>query len=86
MTERCPSDTKEREVVLDIEGMTCASCVNRVEKALSGVDGVDAAAVNLATRTATVHTSDEDDRPADPSGGGRRLRSPRAHRGLLASR
>jgi Cu+-exporting ATPase len=43
-----------REVVLDIEGMTCASCVQKVERALGGVDGVDAAAVNLATRTATV--------------------------------
>jgi heavy metal translocating P-type ATPase len=43
-----------RELVLDIEGMTCASCVQKVERALGGVDGVDAAAVNLATRTATV--------------------------------
>jgi Cu+-exporting ATPase len=43
-----------KEVVLDIEGMTCASCVQKVERALGGVDGVDAAAVNLATRTATV--------------------------------
>ncbi len=43
-----------KELVLDIEGMTCASCVQKVERALGGVDGVDAAAVNLATRTATV--------------------------------
>jgi heavy metal translocating P-type ATPase len=42
------------EVVLDIEGMTCASCVNKVERALGEVPGVEAAAVNLATRTATV--------------------------------
>jgi len=42
------------EVVLDIEGMTCASCVQKVERALGDVDGVQAAAVNLATRTATV--------------------------------
>ena len=42
------------ELVLDIEGMTCASCVQKVERALDGVDGVQAAAVNLATRTATV--------------------------------
>jgi len=48
-----PMSTKE--VVLDIEGMTCASCVLKVERALDDVDGVDAAAVNLATRTATVH-------------------------------
>jgi Cu+-exporting ATPase len=43
-----------KELVLDIEGMTCASCVQKVERALDGVDGVDAAAVNLATRTATI--------------------------------
>jgi len=45
------------EVVLDIQGMTCASCVQKVERALGNVAGVDAAAVNLATRTATVRTS-----------------------------
>jgi Cu+-exporting ATPase len=44
----------QRELVLDIDGMTCASCVQKVERALDHVDGVDAAAVNLATRTATV--------------------------------
>jgi len=43
------------ELVLDIEGMTCASCVAKVERALDHVAGVDAVAVNLATRTATVH-------------------------------
>ena len=48
-------------VVLDIEGMTCASCVHKVEKALSGVDQVDTAIVNLANRTAIVQTQD----PAD---------------------
>ncbi len=42
------------DLVLDIEGMTCASCVQKVERALGDVDGVQAAAVNLATRTATV--------------------------------
>ncbi|OPG02154.1 heavy metal translocating P-type ATPase [Microbispora sp. GKU 823] len=39
---------------LDIGGMTCASCVRRVEKALTRVDGVTAAEVNLATEVATV--------------------------------
>ena len=39
---------------LDIGGMTCASCVHRVEKALSRVDGVATAEVNLATEVATV--------------------------------
>ncbi|WP_182909966.1 cation-translocating P-type ATPase [Microbispora sp. H13382] len=39
---------------LDIGGMTCASCVRRVEKALTRVDGVETAEVNLATEVATV--------------------------------
>ncbi|MGH8867720.1 MAG: heavy metal translocating P-type ATPase [Actinomycetes bacterium] len=39
---------------LDIGGMTCASCVGRVEKALTRVDGVAQAQVNLATEAATV--------------------------------
>lgn len=39
---------------LDIDGMTCASCVSRVEKALAKVPGVTRASVNLATERATV--------------------------------
>ena len=39
---------------LRVEGMTCASCVARVEKALRKVPGVVDANVNLATETATV--------------------------------
>ena len=45
-------------VSLDIEGMTCASCVNRVEKALLKVPGVESASVNLATERATVSGGD----------------------------
>ncbi|ASR42986.1 copper-translocating P-type ATPase [Xanthomonas citri pv. mangiferaeindicae] len=41
-------------LTLAIEGMTCASCVGRVEKALAAVPGVESAAVNLATERATV--------------------------------
>ena len=41
-------------VTLDIGGMTCASCVRHVEKALNRVDGVESAQVNLATEVATV--------------------------------
>ncbi|MER3439211.1 MAG: heavy metal translocating P-type ATPase, partial [Chloroflexota bacterium] len=42
------------EVTLPIEGMTCASCVRRVERALTKVPGVEEASVNLATETARV--------------------------------
>ncbi len=42
---------------LDIEGMTCASCAARVEKALVRVPGVTGAAVNLATERATVRAA-----------------------------
>ncbi|MEN3421914.1 heavy metal translocating P-type ATPase [Brucella abortus] len=37
-----------------VEGMSCASCVSKVEKALSGVPGVTRASVNLATERAHV--------------------------------
>jgi Cu+-exporting ATPase len=41
---------------VQIEGMTCASCVARVEKALAAVPGVLRASVNLASESATVET------------------------------
>jgi copper chaperone CopZ len=41
-------------IVLVIDGMTCASCVARVERALQAAPGVKAASVNLATEKATV--------------------------------
>ena len=40
---------------LPIEGMTCASCVARVERALQKLPGVTEATVNLATESASVH-------------------------------
>ncbi|MBS1913608.1 MAG: copper-translocating P-type ATPase [Bacteroidetes bacterium] len=43
-----------RNVVLAIDGMTCASCVARVEKAIARVEGVQEVAVNLATNRAQV--------------------------------
>jgi P-type Cu+ transporter len=43
-----------RKVSLPVEGMTCASCVVRVERALKKVDGVHDVTVNLATERATL--------------------------------
>jgi len=58
MTATLALDARPREPVahvsLLIDGMTCASCVARVEKALAKVDGVVSAQVNLATETATI--------------------------------
>lgn len=39
---------------LTIEGMTCASCVNNVERAAMSIEGVETASINLATRSAEV--------------------------------
>ncbi|HET7743925.1 MAG TPA: heavy metal translocating P-type ATPase [Gaiellaceae bacterium] len=50
-TETRKPDTKE--IRLDVEGMTCASCVARVERKLNTLDGVEAT-VNFATERATV--------------------------------
>ncbi|EJO29252.1 heavy metal translocating P-type ATPase [Achromobacter marplatensis] len=44
----------ENTIELSVSGMTCASCVGRVEKALKAVPGVSAATVNLATERAQV--------------------------------
>ena len=46
--------TSDIHVELAIKGMTCASCVLRVEKALKGVPGVALASVNLATHRASL--------------------------------
>jgi Cation transport ATPase len=50
-----PADT-DRTVTLPIEGMTCASCVARLERVLGKVEGVHQATVNLATAQASIHT------------------------------
>jgi len=41
------------DLILDVEGMTCASCVARVERSLRKVEGASAS-VNLATESARV--------------------------------
>ena len=49
-----PEAGQTREVTLPISGMTCASCVRRVERALTRTPGVHEATVNLATERAQV--------------------------------
>jgi Cu+-exporting ATPase len=52
--EKAGYSVVQEEINLDVEGMTCASCVARVEKALLKVDGVTGASVNLATESARI--------------------------------
>ncbi len=55
MTSSPPALTVQPiEIILPIEGMTCASCVNRIERFLNKTPGVATAAVNLATEKATI--------------------------------
>ncbi|MBA2719344.1 MAG: heavy metal translocating P-type ATPase [Chloroflexi bacterium] len=49
-----PTHGSTVEVELPIAGMTCASCVNRIERFLRKSDGVETASVNLATELATI--------------------------------
>ena len=51
---RLPAVAETNTLTLPVEGMTCASCVGRVERALRKVPGVTDAAVNLATERAEV--------------------------------
>jgi len=56
--------TETERVDLEITGMTCASCVSRVEKELNRLDGVEAS-VNLATERAAVRFDPALVAPAD---------------------
>jgi P-type Cu+ transporter len=49
-----PAMSSVTRLSLPVEGMTCASCVGRVERALKEVPGVQTAAVNLATERADI--------------------------------
>lgn len=53
----------EKEVMLPIQGMTCAACSNRIEKGISGMDGVEQASVNLTTEKATIRYDPEQTSP-----------------------
>jgi len=41
--------SKEKEITMPIQGMTCAACANRIEKVVSKLEGVSSASVNFAT-------------------------------------
>ncbi len=56
MTQHAHSHSASTSI--DITGMTCASCVSRVEKALLKVPGVETASVNLATERASISGGD----------------------------
>ena len=47
-------EARTAELSFPVQGMTCAACVGRVERALNRVDGVLGASVNLATERASV--------------------------------
>ncbi len=47
--------TAPSDLTLNIEGMSCASCVGRVERALRALPGVSDVSVNLASETARLH-------------------------------
>jgi len=49
-----------KQMTLPIRGMTCASCVAHVEKALKEIEGVSEANVNLATERASVALADRE--------------------------
>ena len=53
-----------KSLSLPVDGMSCASCVGRVEKALAGLDGVSHASVNLTTERASVDFNPKDTGPA----------------------
>ncbi|MBN2259102.1 MAG: cadmium-translocating P-type ATPase [Clostridiales bacterium] len=54
-----------KEVVIPIDGMTCASCVRAVEKSILKIEGVQETTVNIATNRAYVKYSTEDTRLSD---------------------
>ncbi len=62
--EQAGYPAKRSQATLEIDGMTCASCVGRIERLLLASPGVVSAAVNLATGTAAIHYVDGATTPA----------------------
>ena len=59
LTEQVTGMREDKTLTLPIEGMSCASCVSRVQKALIAVEGVSTASINLAQETALVDIRDQ---------------------------
>ncbi|MCU1519090.1 MAG: heavy metal translocating P-type ATPase [Pseudarthrobacter sp.] len=83
MSTEHPHQPGSRVVDLDIEGMTCASCVNRVEKKLGKLDGVQAS-VNLPLESARVEvpagiTDEQITATVEAAGYTARIRQPHPH-------
>ncbi len=55
--------TSVKQTTLTIQGMTCAACVGRVERALTHAAGIETATVNLATARAQIDHTDTIDLP-----------------------
>ncbi|MGD6847923.1 heavy metal translocating P-type ATPase [Rossellomorea aquimaris] len=56
---------EHKETNLDITGMTCAACANRIEKGLNKMEGVEKASVNFAMERAAVKYNPEEVEPSD---------------------
>ncbi len=52
-------EVKEKEITIPVQGMTCAACSSRVEKAVGKMNGVVSASVNFATEKATIKYNPE---------------------------
>ncbi|GAB3262991.1 heavy metal translocating P-type ATPase [Alteromonas gracilis] len=80
MTTEIDPTAPALEAELELTGMTCASCANRIERKLNKLDGV-VASVNYATEKATVSHGDDTSvedliRTVEAAGYGARLKPP----------
>lgn len=60
MQKNLIKENQSKQFTIPISGMTCASCVNRIEKAVSKVEGVGSVQVSLGTESALVNLESPD--------------------------
>lgn len=65
MREQDKTSQNVKEIILPVDGMTCAACSRAVERAISRLDGVEQASVSIATNRAAVAFDPEKVRVAD---------------------